>query len=226
MHPWSRPPEPEELKARRVGLTRKFAREKGATGRTPSCVWPNIKSREGTTLSLPRWMAVITAHHCNYCDALLGHSAEPTVDHFLPKQIFSSQSYRWRNLYVACRGCQRKGIDYDRRTLRPDEEGYAFERYFRYRYDGAIQNIAQDPVDRVRAEITLRVLKLDDPELRAERQREFMISLKRRKRPLRPGLNLLQAKAFVEFQRQDFSHRPFRAFYAQDSDSSLTWISG
>ena len=216
MEKWERPAEqPPELKARRGRLTLKFIQAKRETKRTPTCEWPAV-TENGVTLTFPRWMASKAGGHCNYCDGLLSYQAEPTIDHFMPKESFACSAYLWRNLYVACRGCQRKGTRFDKLVLRPDEQGYHFTRYFRYRRNGEIV-ATSDEADRARAEKTIEVLKLDHPDLTKDRRRAFNQGALQRQRPLPAGLAGHGAKALVERRAEAFGDRPYRAFWYQGS---------
>jgi uncharacterized protein (TIGR02646 family) len=217
MHPWNRPEEPEELRSRRAALTRDFVQKLRATGNTPSCAWPKVTNGVGELVTPQKFLSDHTAQHCNYCDSLMGYSSRDTIDHFLPKKHFPCLAYRWSNLYLCCDGCQRKGTRYDKSALRPDEPGYSFSRYFRYKLDGRIDVIATDETDRQRAEITLCVLDLNDDELVKDRRQAFRVNSIPRKRPLRPGLDAQTAlmrdhALWIEPANET---KPFRDFYAQ-----------
>lgn len=220
MHPWSRPKEPEELRTQRAALTRAFVKEHRATGKTPSCEWPKVKKADGELVTMQKLLSEHTGQHCSYCDSLMGYSSRDTIDHFLPKKHFPCLAYMWSNLYLCCDGCQRKGTRYDKQALRPDEPGYSFSRYFRYRRDGQICVIATDKKDRERAEITLKVLNLNDAELVNDRSRAFRLHSKTRMRPLRPGLDERTAQLRYEAlsPKAAFDDKPFRDFYAQDRE--------
>lgn len=218
MHPWKRPKEPDELRRHRPTLTRAFVKERRATGKTPSCDWPKVKNAEGELVTLQKLLSEHTAQHCSYCDSVMGYSSRDTIDHFLPKKHFPCLAYVWSNLYLCCDGCQRKGTRYDKKALRPDEPGYSFSRYFRYRSDGQISVIAAGEEDRERAEITLEVLDLNDHELVKDRRMAFRLHSKIRMRPLRPGLDARVAMAMLETQRQTFEDKPFRDFFSQDAE--------
>jgi uncharacterized protein (TIGR02646 family) len=219
MHPWSRPEEPEELRTQRAALTRAFVKEHRTTGKTPSCDWPKVKKADGELVTLQKLLSEHTGKHCSYCDNLMGYSSRDTIDHFLPKKHFPCLAYVWSNLYLCCDGCQRKGVRFNKRALRPDEPGYSFSRYFRYRSDGQICVIAADETDRERAEITLKVLDLNDLELVRDRNKAFMEHLVPRRRPLRPGLNARIAMAMLDTQRRSFEDKPFRDFFVQDDET-------
>ena len=98
--------------------------------------------------------------------------------------------------------------------LRPDEYGYEFTRYFRSHHDGRITVIAEGE-DKQRAEATLMVLRLNDPELVAARAAAFKVPPPTMPR-LRPGLDasmaLLRARRF----EVSFEDRPYRFHYTQE----------
>ena len=217
MHPWTRPPEPAELSANRDELTRAFIAEKKATGKTPPCKWPKVINPDGGQETLQEMLSRDTNEHCNYCDSTMRYSSRNTIDHFLPKSLsqFEHLVYEWSNLYLCCDDCQRKGISYDLNALRPDEAGHLFERYFRFHRDGRISVIAREDTDRERAEITIKVLKLDHYDLTKNRQQEFHRNAKQRKRPLRPGLSRQTALLRDECLKVSYDDLSYRDFYAQ-----------
>lgn len=219
MRAWSRPQEPEELRTQRAALTRAFVKEHRETGKTPSCDWPKVRNASGELTTLQKLLSDHMAQHCSYCDSLMGYPSRDTIDHFLPKKHFPCLAYVWSNLYLCCDGCQRKGTRYDKQALRPDEPGYSFSRYFRYRSDGYICVIAVEPTDRERAEITLDVLDLNDAELVRDRSTAFRVHLAPRMRPLRPGLDARAASLRDAALRTSFEDKPFRDFFAQDAEN-------
>jgi uncharacterized protein (TIGR02646 family) len=219
MHPWYRPQEPVELRAQRSALTQAFVKERRATGKTPSCDWPKVRNSVGELMTLQKLLSAHTGQHCNYCDGLMGYTSRDTIDHFLPKSLFPCLAYMWSNLYLCCDGCQRKGIRYDKRALRPDELGYSFSRYFRYRRDGTVGVVATDEQDRERAEVTLKVLDLNDADLVKDRRDAFVRYSAPRMRPLRPGLDARMASLRDAALRPSFDDKPFRDFFAQDETS-------
>lgn len=215
MHPWSRPQEPEELRAQRPALTRAFVKEHRATGKTPSCGWPKVSIVNGELTTLQKLLSEHTRKHCNYCDSLMGYPSRDTIDHFLPKKHFPCLAYVWTNLYLCCDGCQRKGTRYNKNALRPDEPGYSFSRYFRYKSDGTISVIAANITDHERAEITIEVLDLNDPELVSDRCRAFRQFQIPRRRPVPKGLDARTASLREAAFRPSFEDKPFRDFFAQ-----------
>lgn len=216
MHRWQRPKEPEELRAQKAVLTQEFVAEKRQTGKTPACKWPKVRNAQGKQVTLQAFLSEATAKHCNYCDSWMGYPSRDTIDHFLPKSLFPCLAYVWKNLYLCCDGCQRKGTHFHKDALRPDEPGYEFARYFRYLRNGEIQIIAQDEEDRRRAAITLEVLDLNDEDLVSERAREFRVNLAPRRRPFpKPGLDAKTASLRQAANEDDSEDKPFRDFFQQ-----------
>lgn len=218
MYPWKRPEEPAELRARRAELTRDFITKKKATGKTPSCTWPNVRNEGGSPETLQDFLSRSALKHCSYCDSIMGYSSRDTIDHFLPKSLFSFSAYIWKNLYLCCDGCQRKGVNYDRQVLRPDEAGYDFCRYFRSHRDGQITVIATDDTDRDRAKKTIEVLRLNHPDLVADRRNAWTVSLSPRRRPP-SGLCGTNASRWFTMQEVSLDDRPFRFHYRQDPEN-------
>ena len=216
MHPWYRPQEPAELRAQRAALTRAFVKERRTTGKSPSCDWPTVRNPDGELMTLQKLLSAHTGQHCNYCDSVMGYASRDTIDHFLPKSLFPCLAYMWSNLYLCCDGCQRKGVRYDKRALRPDEPGYSFSRYFRFLRDGTLCVVATDKEDRERAEITVKVLDLNDADLVKDRSKAFRLHLTPRMRPLRPGLDARTASLRDAALRPSFEDKPYRDFFAQD----------
>ena len=218
MRKWTRPDEPAELRAKRSALTRDFIAEKRRTGKTPLCDWPKVRNLRGDLETMQEMFSRLTNQHCSYCDSYMGHSSRDTIDHFAPKSKFGYQAYRWRNLYHCCDGCQKKGTRYDKMALRPDEEGYEFALYFRYRRDGTIQVIAVDDNGRQRAEATITLFGLNNQKLVSHRAIEFARRLKPRERPLPSGVDHETARRVIACRGNDsFDDLPFRDWYDQAS---------
>ena len=125
--------------------------------------WKQWKGLKTNHRLLPLLKAM-TQDHCAYCDCSMETGTDQTIDHFKPKARFPKEAYRWQNLYLCCRQCQEKDDDHFRENLlRPDEEGYSFERYFTYKYqDGKIAvNLSADEDVQRRAQLTIDYLKLN-----------------------------------------------------------------
>lgn len=109
----------------------------------------------------------MTAGHCSYCDSHpLDATGVETVDHFRPKSRveFYELVCEWTNLFVTCTACNHaKGEQWDEELLRPDDLGFAFERYFEYRAEsGELQpSAAASPEEQQRARTTIDILQLN-----------------------------------------------------------------
>jgi uncharacterized protein (TIGR02646 family) len=124
-------------------------------------------------------LSAMTKYHCSFCDAYpLGRRLEPTIEHFKPKTKFPGEAYKWENLFLCCRLCQKKGEAFDERLLKPDNEDYSFDKYFDI--DWATGELIPNPDasadDRERARITINLYRLNDngkPEDRLEELTQF-----------------------------------------------------
>lgn len=136
------------------------------------------KQKDGQARSARLWLLdellAWSSQHCAFCDGLGGTTNWP-VEHFKPKarDKFPEAAYDWDNLYPCCERCQGKGDAWVPDLLRPDEEGYEFAAFFYYDYT-ADEGVALKPKqDNERARMLIRLYRLDDPERRAARQREW-----------------------------------------------------
>ncbi|MCA9490690.1 MAG: HNH endonuclease [Myxococcales bacterium] len=109
----------------------------------------------------------MTDEHCAYCDHFpLGIEASAEIDHFQPKSDdrFAHLAYEWTNLYGVCRRCnQAKSDRWEAALLRPDDEDYAFDRYFEVDLlTGRLEPRGDAPqADRERARVTIEVFGLN-----------------------------------------------------------------
>lgn len=111
----------------------------------------------------------MTARHCAFCDGYeLGGNIKPTIEHFRPKSRFPSLAYEWANLFPACHYCQEKRDEFDEKLLKPDEDDYAFERYFYFENNTGelIPNPQATPADQERAAKTIELYRLNGSERR------------------------------------------------------------
>jgi len=102
--------------------------------------------------------------HCSFCDNYpISPPSLDTVEHFRPKAFFPLEAYKWENLYYCCDCCQGKGDDFDEALLRPDQEDYAFDRFFRWDYTrGTLEaNERASAEDQHRARVTLNLYRLN-----------------------------------------------------------------
>ncbi|MDR3229165.1 MAG: TIGR02646 family protein [Puniceicoccales bacterium] len=109
-----------------------------------------------------------TQAHCSFCDCYAADT--DTIEHFQPKSTHPKLAFQWDNLYLCCHRCQRKGEKFDEALLRPDAEGYDFNRYFRWSYTrGHLlpnENATADDQKRAQTTIALYQLNIRHPHLR------------------------------------------------------------
>jgi uncharacterized protein (TIGR02646 family) len=109
-------------------------------------------------------LSAMTQARCSFCDTYpLGSRLEPTIEHFRPKTKFPQEAYKWGNLFLCCRLCQRKGDKFDERLLKPDEHYYSFDKYFDIDWvtGKLIPNRNASVEDRERARITIDLFRLN-----------------------------------------------------------------
>jgi uncharacterized protein (TIGR02646 family) len=136
--------------------------------------WPTIEKKKLNQHLLPTLLQQ-TNHHCSYCDGYPMGKGDESIDHFLPKTKpeFYAFVCHWDNLYVSCNHCQlSKDTRVDPLVLRPDETGYAFERYFLYDYinDKIDINPKALPNDQQRAIATHKFFDFDNNKLIIKRR--------------------------------------------------------
>lgn len=140
--------------------------------------WP---SRNGESI-LPRLreaLAALTDQHCSYCDGYpIGDHGQEQVDHFKPTTKFPEAVLEWSNLYFSCTGCNglsAKADHWSPLLLRPDEPGFAFDRYFSFDIvTGELRPSRSASLDdQERAAETIRILKLSRPALCRGRLKEL-----------------------------------------------------
>lgn len=176
MMPCARPPCPPELvKNAATWTSRYLARRAADPGARFS--WPSVAGRPVNEILRPVLQAM-TQEHCAYCDQfpLDLRTLPPWIDHFRPKARFPELAYAWTNLFAACPACQGphgKGERWSEAAIRPDEEGYSFDRYFRYvAGTGEIEpNPQGSPADQDRATATIDLLRLNAQGLPRMRRR-------------------------------------------------------
>jgi uncharacterized protein (TIGR02646 family) len=131
----------------------------------PRFKWPTLHKRPLNAVLLPDLMAQ-TKDHCAFCDGYpLEGKSTPTIEHFRPKSTFPLEAFTWSNLYPACNACQAAKLEqWHDLLLRPDEPGYTFDRYFvfNHRNGEIVLNPGASAADQARADVTLRLFKLND----------------------------------------------------------------
>lgn len=171
-----RPGSPDWLKEKWQGWGDKWA-VRYAANKKADFLWYQYKKKGYDDLL--RELSAMTKHHCSFCDAYpLGSRLEPTIEHFKPKTKYPTEAYKWENLFLCCRLCQRKGGAFDERLLKPDKDDYSFDKYFDIDWvTGELipnRNACED--DRERARITINHYRLNDngkPEDRLEELTHF-----------------------------------------------------
>ncbi|MDM8552699.1 AAA family ATPase [Desulfobacterales bacterium HSG2] len=123
-------------------------------------------------------LARMTQHHCSFCDEnLMGK--QYSVEHFRPQIKFPLQTFEWENLFLSCPNCKvAKGIKFDEGLLKPDEDDYNFDKYFRIDFSTGIllPNSEESIENEERARITIDTFKLngyDRPRARLKELRRY-----------------------------------------------------
>jgi uncharacterized protein (TIGR02646 family) len=114
-----------------------------------------------------------TDSHCSYCDRWSEHPS--TIDHFKPKarDQFPQLVLSWENLYLCCSSCQQRTA-FDPDVLRPDQEDYDFDRYFRWNpTNGHIE--ARVGIEELRAQQTIDHFGWNDPMRPHNRKRQLVL---------------------------------------------------
>jgi uncharacterized protein (TIGR02646 family) len=130
--------------------------------RSNSFQWYQYRSQKINQLLLPL-LSAITDNHCSFCDKR--PVGVETVDHFRPKTAFPLDAYVWNNLFIACYDCQvSRWEEYDPLLIKPDDEEYLFNTYFRYNpVTGALEPAgALDSNSYHRANVTIQLFKLNE----------------------------------------------------------------
>jgi len=128
--------------------------------------WPQRGGQDLRHIALAA-LAEMTSHRCSYCDAYpLKATGRYEIDHFRPKtrEEFYELVCTWDNLFLICTACNgAKRDQWEPPLLRPDDEGYAFERYFLFNFETGELQPAPDipPPDRHRARRTIEILDLN-----------------------------------------------------------------
>ena|ERR1019366_3297938 len=137
--------------------------------------WHEIEGEPVNRKLLPLLKAQVQ-DHCSFCDHFpVDPPSNSTIEHFRPKATFPLDAYRWENLYYCCDACQRKGDGFDDALIRPDEDDYSFDKYFRWDFTTGMLNVNEQasPTDQHRAEVTRTLYGLNEghPRLRLREQR-------------------------------------------------------
>jgi len=189
---------PAELAASFDALTAEWLRRvaESGPGNPPKWTWgPQVDGKTVRDHILPMLMKQ-TDKHCSYCDAYpVTAVSKDTVDHFRPKGKgrWPEQAYLWSNLFYACDACQSEKLEqFTERALKPDENGYRWQNYFRFNTANGnlVPRCGISTDDRLRARATIRLFGLnrrERPKARLRAYRDWLRSGKRldRWRPYR-----------------------------------------
>lgn len=165
---------PDYLKDNWKKWGKKWA-DRYAANNKASFNWPRHKKKKTWDL-LIELLSGMTQSHCSFCDSYpVGSRLEATIEHFKPKSKVPFEAYKWENLFLCCRLCQRKGDTFDERLLKPDEDNYSFDKYFDI--DAVtgklIPNRDAAEGEQERARITIKLFQLNDNGKPDDRLREM-----------------------------------------------------
>jgi uncharacterized protein (TIGR02646 family) len=159
-----RGPLPAEMSKRMADWSNGWMERVRVTPSAPRFRWPQFAGR-ALNAHLIELLRPLTERHCAYCDGYpLGTTSQETVDHFEPKSRAPERAFDWHNLYLACNVCQACKLErFDSALLRPDEDGFAFERYFVLQFrDGTLApQPAASPEDQHRARVSIAIFGLN-----------------------------------------------------------------
>jgi len=157
-----------------------YEAKRNDTSKSNDFAWATFKGKKVSQL-IEDDLKDMTQNHCAFCDffPLRGR----TIEHFKPKGQFPKESYLWENLFFCCGDCQKKGERYDISILKPDIEGFEFDKYFICQFDGEAILMKPNPraatVDQRRSEITIELYGLNhfgQPEDRYRAWRQYLDS--------------------------------------------------
>lgn len=126
--------------------------------------WP-VRDKQHLNVLLRPDLEAMTGGRCGYCDAEdLGAHSRSTIDHFRPKATFPELAFDWPNLFPSCDACQAHKLEsFDDLLLKPDEPGFAFERYFTFDHatGDVLPNARASEAEQARARVSIRVFGLN-----------------------------------------------------------------
>lgn len=102
--------------------------------------------------------------HCAYCDCHpLKDDRGFEIDHFKPKTKFPLLAFTYSNLFPSCNECNKKNSKFHNLLIKPDEENYRFEDFFRFdSFTGEICiNESKSIENQKRAKITIDIFRLN-----------------------------------------------------------------
>ncbi len=86
----------------------------------------------------------MTDEHCSFCDTNFRKNERTEIEHFKPSSKYFDDVLEWSNLYIICSTCNgKKGNRYEKYIplIKPDEENYKFEDYFKFEFAEATDGI-------------------------------------------------------------------------------------
>ncbi|MFD0672655.1 HNH endonuclease [Cohnella sp. GCM10027633] len=102
-----------------------------------------------------------TKNKCAYCESKITHIDHGDIEHIEPKSKVPNKTFMWSNLTIGCTKCNQNKLDYFDENL-PLINPYIDTPEDKIKFVGPIPF----PKDGdVRADLTIRLLKLDRPEL-------------------------------------------------------------
>ncbi|WP_411553352.1 HNH endonuclease [Paenibacillus lautus] len=117
-------------------------------------------------------LLVETYNKCVYCESKVTHISHGDIEHIVPKSVFREKTFTWENLTIGCTKCNQNKLAYYDPAL-PILNPYTDKPETHIRFWGPLPF----PVDGDKsAEMTIRLLKLDRPEL-IERRTDHIKSI-------------------------------------------------
>lgn len=162
-----RPQQPAWLKENYKKWGKRFKRKLENLALKDDFAWATHEKKKVNVKLLPI-LRNATNKHCAFCDDKI---KKGTIEHFRPTSKHPLLSYFWHNLFPSCNDCQEKGSGFDKSLLKPDRVDYDFRRYFLYNsITGKIEiNPRATEIEQIKAAITIRIYKLNRPELIEDR---------------------------------------------------------
>lgn len=188
----TRPPEPQILITFGPKWTDNYVRRRG---RNPSArhYWPalpknvRLKNKERLNHRLLPLLNMMSDHCCSFCDVRPVQGI--AIEHHKPKSVFDKDAFRWDNLFLCCPDCNGRKLErYHPLLLKPDVEGYSFERYFIWEFEsGKLKvNPLASKEDQKAARLTICFYNLNSRRLTNHRrgQRRIWINTDEAKRDI------------------------------------------
>ncbi len=180
-----RPQQPVWLKENYRKWGKTFKQKLANPNKNNDFIWATHQGKKVNTKLLPI-LRESTNKHCAFCDDKI---KKGTIEHFRPTSKYPSRSYFWFNLFPSCNVCQEKNNEFDKNLLKPDRKDYSFRKYFLYNsFTGEIIiNPKADNIDKIKAETTIKIYKLNRKELIEDRLDAFeeYVNFSYEKRPYR-----------------------------------------